>query len=140
MEEFETIDIENNICRFQYIVEYGDITDPDKVCFKVYSIPENTWRWFSYTFRMIGHEVAKGEMMTYNGYLEFSKKGIPERIIEIASQVLKRKIISSPINPVLNSGDYLVIPSKKAWERLVDSNPNAFLNDEEGHFELRYIP
>lgn len=134
MEQFETIDIDNNPCKFQYLVENGDELEPDKVHFKIFSIPKDPMRWFSYTFKIIDGDIAKGEMMTNNGYKEFAKKGIPEKVIEIASSVLARKIISSPTNP--QAGDYLVGPSYKAWGRLVENNVNAYLNENKGYFEL----
>ena len=91
MQQFETIDIDNNVCKFQYSMEYGDELNSDKVYFKVFSIPEKQERWFSYTFKIIGNDVAKSETMTNNDCIEFAKKGIPEKIIEIASSVLKMK-------------------------------------------------
>ena len=90
MLELETIDINNNICQFHYKIEY----DNDEVCFSVFSIPQDPMRWFSYTFRILNDNIAKGETMTNNGCQEFAKKGIPEKIIQIASTVLERKIIS----------------------------------------------
>ncbi len=136
MEEFETIDIDNNHCQFQYEIEYGDELYPDKVYFKVFSIPQDPMRWFSYTFSILDNNTAKGEMMTNNGYDEFAKKGIPEKIIEIASTELKRTIISSPTTP--QAGDYLVRPSFKAWERLTANNENEILNETNSRFQLNY--
>jgi hypothetical protein len=132
MLELETIDINNNICQFHYKIEY----DNDEVCFSVFSIPQDPMRWFSYTFRILNDNIAKGETMTNNGCQEFAKKGIPEKIIQIASTVLERKIISSSIIP--EAGDFLVDPSYKVWERLVTNNKNAILNIDENRFELIY--
>lgn len=137
MTQFETIDIDQNLCQFQYSVEYGDELNPDKVYFRVFSIPENPIRWFSYTCKIINENVAKGEMLNSNLNIEFEKKGIPERIIEIASIFLKKTIISSPTIP--QAGDYLVGSSRKAWERLVENNKNATLKEENNYFELKYI-
>jgi hypothetical protein len=136
MEEFETIDMDNNLCRFQYKKEDGDTLNPDNVYFKVFSIPADPMRWFSYTFRIVDDHTAKGEMMTNHGYEEFAKKGIPEKIIEIAAAVLKRTIVSSPITP--QAGNYLTNASYKAWKRLIAMNENALLNEAEDRFELRY--
>jgi hypothetical protein len=135
MNKLRTIDTNNNLCEFQYKVEYGDELNPDLVYFKVFTIPENPMRCFSYTFKIIDSSTAKGEMMTNNGCIEFSQKGIPEKIIEIASHYLQKNIISSPLNP--QAADYLVGPSKKAWERLVANNENANLNEYSGNFEFR---
>ena len=41
-------------------------------------------KWYSHTFIFI-NQTLKSENMNNNGYAEFSKKGIPEKIIEIAS-------------------------------------------------------
>lgn len=134
MNEFETIDIDYNRCQFQYIFEYENDSNFQTVHFRVFSIPANKTRWFLYSFRLIDNHTAKGEMVTNNGYVEFAKKGIPEKIIEIASIVLNRKIISSPIEP--QAGDYLVGPSYKAWLRLVEINNRARLNEVDGYFEF----
>ena len=137
MEQFETIDIDSNTRQFQYIIEYGDELSPNKVYFKVFSIPKNPLRWFSYNFQIIDNNIAKGEMMTNNGNNEFSQKGIPEKIIEIASIILKRKIISSPT--IYQAGNYLIGSSYKAWERLVSRNKNANLDKKNNCFFLNYI-
>jgi hypothetical protein len=112
MEEFITNDIDGNECRFQFEVEYGDELNEDEVTFKVFSIPPNLMRWFSYRLKLIDSNTAKGEMMTINSCVEFSKKGIPEKIIEKAAEVLERNIISSPTNG--QAGNYLVGPSYSA--------------------------
>jgi hypothetical protein len=132
MLELETIDMNSNLCLFQYKIEYTN----DEVCFSVFSNPVDPMRWFSFTFRILNDNIAKGEMMTNNGFIEFSKKGIPEKIIQIASASLERKIISSSIIP--KAGDFLVGPSYKVWERLVTNNENAILNELENRFELNY--
>lgn len=137
MEEIETIAIGNVRCRFQYNIEYGDELNPNKVYFRVFSIPQNPMKWFTYTFILLDNNTAQGIMMTNNGYEEFAKKGIPERIIEIAATVLKRKIISSPTTP--QDGNYLVGPSFKVWCRLVANNEKAKLNEAAGYFELDII-
>ncbi len=136
MVQFETIDRDNNVCQFQYSFEYDELNKMN-VEFSVFSIPKNSLRWFSYTFKIIDNNIAKGEMMTKNGCEEFGGKGIPEKIIEIASLILKRKIISSPT--IFEAGNFLIGPSKKAWERLVKNNENASLNENKHYFELNYI-
>jgi hypothetical protein len=138
MEQFETIDVDNNICQFQYSVEYSDKSNPSEVYFRVFSIPENPLRWFSYILKIIDHKIAKSEIMTINDNLEFAKKGIPEKMIEIASLLLKRKIISSPIIP--KAGDFLIGSSTITWESLVKNNKNASLNEKRKCFELNYNP
>ena len=134
MKEFETIDIENNVCLFQYTIEYGDELNSEEITFRIYSIPANPTRWFSYKFRIIDNYTVKSEMMSNNGFKEFSKKGIPEKIIEIASQLLKKKIVSSPIIP--QAGNYLVETSFKVWNRLVEKNTAAKFNEYQNCFEL----
>lgn len=136
MEELVTIDIEGNECRFQYMVEYGDVLNPNEVIFKVFSIPEDQMRWFSYRLIIIDNQTAKGEMMTSNSCVEFAKKGIPERIIEKAAERLERNIISSPTIPQV--GDYLVGPSYSAWLRLTQQNDFANLDEENHRFILTY--
>lgn len=136
MEELITIDIDGNECRFQYLVECGDILSPNEVIFKVFSIPEDPMRWFSYRLIIIDNQTAKGEMMSNNSCIEFSKKGIPEKIIEKAAEKLERDIISSPTNP--QAGDYLVGPSYSAWLRLAKQNDFAYLDEENHRFILTY--
>jgi len=135
MLEFEIIDIINKICRFQYTVEYGDdLLKPDEITFKVFSIPENEIRWFSYRLTILDNYTAKKEMLDVNA--EFAQKGIPEKIIEIASKYLKRCIISSPIG--YNPGNYLIPSARKVWERLVLKNSNVKFVQDKGHFIMEY--
>lgn len=136
MKPFSTIDANNVERNFQYAFEYGDELRPDMVYFKVYSEPHDPYRYFSYNLKIVNEQTAKGEMMNTNSNSEFSKMGIPERIIEIASMELKKNIISSPIT--WKAGNYLVGPSKKAWERLVSKNPLAVLDNENDRFILKY--
>jgi hypothetical protein len=70
----------------------------------------------SHSDLIINEHVAKGDQMDINFNQEFSKKGILERIIEIAAKYLKRSIVSTPIS--YNPGNYLVTLAKKhgnAW-------------------------
>ena len=138
MEELITIDLEGNECRFQYMIEHGDELSPDEVTFKVFSIPEDQMRWFSYRLKINDEHTAKSEMMTTNSCAEFAKKGIPERIIEKAAEQLERNIISSPT--IAQAGDYLVGPSYKAWQRLSKQNELANLDEENHRFILTYHP
>jgi len=132
MVEFNTIDINGTINKFQYSFEKGDELNPDKVIFKVYSIPYDELKWFSYRLKIIDDTFAKSELLDNNGNEEFKRKGIPEKIIEIASKTLQRNIISSPIT--FNPGNYLVPPARKAWERLVKHNSNVFYSKEQDCF------
>lgn len=136
MIEMETIDLHNNNCHFQYFVELGDELRPDEITFKVYSIPKEELRWFSYKLKIIDNNIAKSEMMNNNSNFEFSKKGIPEKIIEIAADHLERSVISSPINPKM--GDFLVPQAIKAWERLIKQNNKVRKDEENGCYILEY--
>lgn len=138
MTEFETVDIDKNACKFQYTFEEGDDLNPNKIFFKVFSIPEESMRWYSYTLTIIDEDFAKNEMMTNNGYTEFSKKGIPEKMIEIASDILQKSIISSPTIPVAEGGDYLVESSYKVWERLMAVNDKVSLDEQNNHFIIDF--
>jgi hypothetical protein len=138
MEELITIDINRNECRFQYTFEFGDELSPDKVTFRVFSIPLDEMRWFSYDVKILDEQTAKGEMMTINQNIEFAKKGIPERIIEKAAMHLERNIISSPT--IAQAGDYLVGPSYAAWQRLTEQNQGAILDEENHRFILFHQP
>ncbi|GHN02083.1 hypothetical protein WSM22_35720 [Cytophagales bacterium WSM2-2] len=133
MQSFQTTDIGGNQCTFQYEVVIDEF-DSNEITFRVFSMKIDPMRWFSYRFKILNKTTAKGEMATCNDNSEFSRKGIPEKIIEIAAQHLNRSIISSPLNPV--AGDYLVGPSVKMWERLVVQNGNACRTDE--HFIFRH--
>jgi hypothetical protein len=130
MTEFETLDIKGDTCQFQYVKEINDLDD--EVTFKVFSIPSNEMSWFSYRVKIINENTVKSEHLSINGNNEFSKKGIPERIIEIASSELNSDIYSSPIS--FQNGNYLTEPSRKAWERLVAQNENAVLDSENDCF------
>lgn len=125
MNEFSTVDINGNICCFQYSQEVVELSD-DEVLFKVYSIPKDEIRWFSYKAKILNENLAKSEHLSINGNVEFAKKGIPEAIIQIASSELNRNIQSSPIT--YHERNYLTPASKKAWERLVNQNTNANLD------------
>lgn len=135
MTEFYTTDINGNKCTFQYIIEQGDILNEGTVNFKVYAVPKNDYEWFSYKFQRVDENTLKGMVMTVNGNSDFRKKGIPERIIEIAQEIYNVNVISSSLSP--NPPDYLVGPSKNAWERLCNQNPNAKVDVENDCFILR---
>jgi len=130
MTEFETVDINGNTCQFQYLKEINDLDN--EVTFRVYSIPINEMKWFSYRVKVINENLVKSELLSINNNTEFSKKGIPEKIIEIASSELNSNIQSSPIS--FQNGNYLTEPSRKAWERLVARNENAVLDSENDCF------
>ena len=135
MEKITTIDINYNPCQFQY--EYDNLSKSPEVEFNIYSMLKDSDRFFSYTFKIIDNHLAKSEMMTNNNNEEFAKKGIPETVIEIASIILKRSIISSPINP--EEGNYLVIPSHKVWLRLLEKNKNAYHDEVNNCFVLTFV-
>jgi hypothetical protein len=128
MTKFSTIDINGNSQTFQYLIDFNKLDN--EVTFRVFSIPADEMRWFSYRLKILSKTIAKSEHISNNNCLEFSKMGIPERIIEIASQELNMDIQSSPINP--QSGNFLISASKKAWERLILKNKNAYFNTEQG--------
>ena len=132
MKEFSTIDIKGNPQTFQYLIDFNELDN--EVTFRVFSIPANEMRWFSYRLKLLSKVIAKSERMSNNNCLEFAKMGIPESIIEIASQDLNTDIQSSPINP--QSGSFLIPASKKAWERLILKNKNAHFDAEQGCFYL----
>lgn len=119
MPEFDTIGINNTVFSFDYEV----VREFNEATFYVYSIPRDQHRFLQYTFSILNDNVAKGEMVTANGFIEFRRKGIPEKIIEIAGEVLNKDIISSP--RTFKPGNFLIDSSVKAWERLIVGNPNA---------------
>lgn len=135
MIQFDTIDICGNICQYQYSFEFLEYSD--NVLFKVFSIPMVEMKWFSYRVRILNNKLAKSEHLSTNCNLEFSKKGIPEKIIQIASFELKRDIQSSLIN--FQNGNYLTPPSRKAWERLVEQCENAYLDTENDCFYYKKL-
>jgi hypothetical protein len=130
MTEFSTIDIKGNPQTFQYLIDFNELDN--EVTFRVFSIPANEMRWFSYRLKLLSKVIAKSEHMSNNNCLEFAKMGIPESIIEIASLDLNTDIQSSPINP--QSGSFLIPASKKVWERLILKNKNAHFDAEQGCF------
>jgi len=128
--EFETTDIKGVVCRFQYSFENG--YDDSEIIFKIYAIPFNEMRWFSYKVKVIHQGLVKNENWSHNNNLEFSKKGIPEKIIQIASSELNCDVMSSP--RTFRHGNFCSPPSQKAWERLVAQNENAILDIENDCF------
>ena len=130
MTEFSTIDINGNTCQFQYLMEINDLDN--EVTFRVFSIPSDELRWFSYRVKILTDTLVKSEHLNINNHSEFSKKGIPEKIIQIASKELQCSIISSPLNP--QNGDFLIENSFKVWERLVAQDKNAVLDAENDCF------
>jgi hypothetical protein len=135
MKKFSTIDINGNSHTFQYLTDFNDLDD--EVTFRVFSIPANEMRFFSYRVKIINNNIAKGEQFSNFGNSEFIKKGIPEKIIQIASSELNRDIKSSLIT--FQEGNYLTPPSRKAWERLVAESENAFLDSENDCFIYKRV-
>jgi hypothetical protein len=132
---FETFDIDGEIRQYQYSFEHIEYSDD--VLFKVFSIPLDEIRWFSYRVKIINSTLAKSEQFSNFGNSEFAKKGIPEKIIQIASSELNRDIKSSPIT--FQDGNYLTPPSRKAWERLVLQCENAYLDTVKDCFIYKRI-
>jgi hypothetical protein len=93
-------------------------------------------RWFTHTFIFL-NQTLKSENMSNNGYSEFSKKGIPEKIIEIASSEFNSDVISSPITP--QPGNFLVDTSFKVWQRLVLQNKNSHRDNFKDRFMFKKI-
>lgn len=75
--------------------------------------------WFSYKVRILKNNLAKNKHLSINNNLEFAKKGIPEKIIQIASSELNRDIQSSSIT--FQVGNYLTPPFEKLGSVLFSS-------------------
>ena len=129
---------ERKVYDFDFDVEENNTSNPATITFRVYSIPRNIHRHFEYTFSILDEETAKGETADHHNLEEFVQKGLPEKIIEIASEVLNRDIKSSPITP--QPGNFLIAASKKAWERLIQTNPYAEKDLANDCFVLRRRP
>ncbi len=128
MKKFVAIDHDVNENPFQYTIHEDFLDGKRRVTFMVYSFPLNPDEFFEYTFKFIDERTLKGEFVGHNGYPEFTKKGLPEKIIEIASEEFKCNVESSPFqNP--SDGNFLIEASQKAWERLVKSNPRARVDE-----------
>jgi hypothetical protein len=118
---FEATDIGGNINRFQYTIETDILDGKRTATFRVYEIPPNLDKFFEYTFKFLDERTLKGEFVGHNGHREFSAKGLPEKIIEMASAEFNCNVESSPFqNP--SDGNFLIKASQQAWERLLKSN------------------
>ena len=94
-------------------------------------------RWFSYKVLVVNSNLAKGELLSINGNTEFSKKGIPEKIIKITSFELNSDIQSSSIT--FQYGNYLTPQSRKALARLEVQIESAYLDTVNDYFIYKRI-
>ena len=135
MAQFRTLVYERKVYDFDFDVEENNTSNPATITFRVYSIPRNPDRFFKYTFSILDNETVKSETADHHDLEEFKQKGLPEKILEIASEILNRDIKSSPIT--FQRGNFLIPAAKKAWERLVLTNPNAEKDELNDCFILR---
>lgn len=131
---FQTVGKDGMVYKFQYKIEPDRTAEGTSYTFSVYLIPPDDNISYQHTFKRISPTILHSSEMTNNGNPQFSKKGIPEKIIEIAADIYNCDIISSPLIP--DEDKFLTPNSQKVWERLVCSNPNAKKDEGKGYFIL----
>ena len=139
MEQFETMGMDGEPHRFQYRTDSDYCEGHKEVTFFVYTIPENSNRFFEYTFIFKDKNTIKGKSVSHHSIPDFSKKGLPEKIIQIASDLFDCEVYSSPFQNS-NSDDYLIEASKKAWERLLKLDPYGEKDEVNKRYVLKKKP
>jgi hypothetical protein len=60
------------------------------------------------------------QMITHNRKSEFKAKGIPDTLLPVVSQQLKKRIISSRKRKITGCDEYRTDEADKMWDRLVE--------------------
>lgn len=108
---------------FQWQMDPNDISNHGEITFFVYENPPNAHEFYTHTFIVLKDGSYQSVMMNNNGFPAFAKKGIPEMILETASNIFKKDIKSSSTKML--PGNFMTRASQKAWDRLVLTNPRA---------------
>lgn len=128
-----TVGIGGTTHKFQWQMNPDDRSNPGEFTFFVYEMTRNELKFYSHTFKVLRDGTYQSDAMNNNGHSAFEKKGIPEKILEVASGIFKKDIRSS--NIVMRPGDFMINASQKAWDRLVSANAKA--SKREGYYILK---
>lgn len=109
---------------FKYTIEFSDEDDFQKISYRVISADINTDDWFAFSLVRINDSTGKIYAMNNNNVPELTRKGIPEKLIEITTIQFNSTIISSSNNPKSKQLDteWRTVAANKVWDRLVADN------------------
>ncbi|GHB54648.1 hypothetical protein [Persicitalea jodogahamensis] len=113
---------------FKYARETSKENGNIKWIFKIKPSDLDETDWFEFSITKINETMGKVTTMLHN-YLEvYVAKGIPEKMIEEASQVLNLRIISSSNNPKFKSfgNESRSSGADKVWKRLVEQGKATY--------------
>ena len=143
MEKIKCFDKDNTVKYFVYSVEKGEPPEYEdreeekeyqKWSFKV-MMPNNTndSQWFDFEVTEVDDNIGKVTVMNHNNYSNFKGKGIPDKMIEEASGLLEKTIISSSNNAnfKLSETEFRSLDATKVWERLVTQGKARYNEDED---------
>ncbi len=118
---------------FRYELAESEEHDKQKWIFRV--LPENLQAadWFEFGITMINDNTGKITVMNNRGIEQYSAKGIPEKLIEVASEVLNIEISSSSNNPQRKTFDteWRTPAATKVWQRLVEQGRAIYSQDDD---------
>lgn len=115
------IDRYGNSNNFRYSIDNSEEEDFEKIIYRVIPADIETNDWFEFSVAKIGDSTGKIVTMNNNGVPELSGMGISEKLIEIAAEQLKLKIItSSNIEAAkLLTGEWRSVSASGVWKRIV---------------------
>jgi len=124
MKKIECVGKDGMIRTFKYKVEEHPFRENREWIFRIYPISGYAADFFEFCVTEIDNNTVKVTMMHHNNQPEYIAKGIPERMIEEAHNVLKRRIISSTNseNHKILPNEYITISAVKVWKRLISND------------------
>ena len=127
----ECVANDGNLNPFRYSIEESEEQGKIKWVFKVIPFDMNTTDWYEFSVALIDDKIGKVVVMNNRNMPEYKGKGITEKMIAIANDVLGIKIISSTNNPEFKSLDpeWRTDAATIIWKRLIEKDAAEY--DEE---------
>lgn len=127
----ECVANDGTLNQFRYSVEESEEQGKVKWGFKVMPFDLNAIDWYEFSVAKIDDKTGKVVVMDNRNMTEYKGKGITEKMIAIANDILGIKIISSTNNPKFKSlnPEWRTDAATIIWQRLIEKGAAEY--DEE---------
>jgi hypothetical protein len=118
---------------FKYSLDESDEDGNAKWIFRVMPFDLNATDWFEFGITVINPTIGKVTMMNNRNMVQYKGKGITEKLIEEAANVLGLTIISSTNNPKTKSllTEWRSEAAGVIWKRLINQGLASFNEQED---------